>query len=291
MYVFTKRAEDKLLKALEDTPHEKMAVFAASSLHNDQHKELRTRDNLQYLRHAAREYDVRIFMLEDGDVAFLFTDRFTHIWPKFEARFALALPGFHPDQVTLSSLMRVYELPQDIAAARELVYAKLRRPLAPPPALTVARAQKQLEKAAKEEWDNDIFMAIKAHRGTRIKPLICVADDDEFILSLVRSVLRPTYEVITTQDARTVLRMYNLHAPDILLLDIMMPHFDGMKVLQEIFCVDRDAIILMLSAHSTEKHILEAQQFGACGFLTKPFKPESLLLHIESMLAQRRRSA
>ena len=291
MYVFTKRAEDKLLNALDDTPHEKMALFMASSLHNDQHKELRTDENLRYLRRVAREYDVRVFMLEGGDVAFLFTDRFSHIWPKFEEAFARALPGYNPDEITLNTLMRVYELPQDLALAREVITSKLRIPLAPDMGPLTARAKKRIEKHAQEEWDNDIFTAIKANRLTRSKPLIAIADDDEFILSLVRSVLRPTYEVITTQDARTVLRMYNLHAPDILLLDIMMPHFDGMKVLQEIFCVDRDAIILMLSAHSTEKRILEAQQYGACGFLTKPFKPESLLLHIDSMLAQRRRSA
>ena len=118
---------------------------------------------------------------------------------------------------------------------------------------------------------------------------VMMVDDDPLMTALVQKYLaRAGYQrFVFTNDSREAIAMMTLEKPDLLLLDVLMPHLPGFKLLE---AVRDDSLlgatpIIMLTAESTAESKLRALELGATDFLSKPVDPSELVLRVRNTLA------
>ena len=73
--------------------------------------------------------------------------------------------------------------------------------------------------------------------------------------------------------------------PDVILLDILLPDLDGLKVLERMKREDPDAMVIMITATRTVKTAVEAMKLGAYDYVTKPFDVDELRLIVNRALS------
>ena len=122
---------------------------------------------------------------------------------------------------------------------------------------------------------------------------ILIVDDEPVNVRLLERVLNGAgyHDLVTTTDPRTVLELYRQAEPDLVLLDLMMPHMDGLAVLAQLRAERPDGAfvpVLVLTADATEQAKRTALEAGANDFLTKPFEHFEVLLRIRNLLDTRR---
>jgi DNA-binding response OmpR family regulator len=115
---------------------------------------------------------------------------------------------------------------------------------------------------------------------------LLVADDSETVLLMLERRLELAgYEVITATDGNEVLEHLRSappeQAPDLILLDAMMPRLSGVDALREIRASGNDTPILIISAHLYAESPEEMIRLGADGCVPKPFEWEDLVAQIE----------
>ena len=120
---------------------------------------------------------------------------------------------------------------------------------------------------------------------TRLK--ILIIDDDESIRELVARTLQNTeFQVIQVKEGREGLQLAKEQRPDLILLDIMMPRFDGFmagKVLKR-NAGTKDIPIIYLSGKKTKQDITAAIQAGGSDYIVKPFNPSDMLTRIRKLI-------
>jgi two-component system phosphate regulon response regulator PhoB len=123
---------------------------------------------------------------------------------------------------------------------------------------------------------------------------ILVADDEESVRQLLQIVLQHEgYEVLlATNGAEALLAAHN-DAPDLILLDWMMPVLDGLSVLKQLRKDEatHSIPILMLTARQSDSDTTTALVGGADVYLTKPFEPQVVLSMISRLLPEEKRAA
>jgi DNA-binding response OmpR family regulator len=119
---------------------------------------------------------------------------------------------------------------------------------------------------------------------------ILVADDDEDLIQALNFTLSQNgYQVIQARDgAETIVKTLELK-PDVILLDIMMPHLDGFSACRELKNREetKDVPIIMLTAKGEIEDIKTAFKAGANDYVVKPFMMEQVLEKIEEFLIRR----
>jgi putative two-component system response regulator len=120
---------------------------------------------------------------------------------------------------------------------------------------------------------------------------ILIVDDEENNVDILRRVLtRGGFSRIeSTTDSREATRLYIRFRPDLILLDLHMPHVDGLEVMQQLSDIAEATYlpILILSADVTPEARRDALSRGAKDFLNKPFQPDEILLRIKTLLETR----
>ncbi len=116
------------------------------------------------------------------------------------------------------------------------------------------------------------------------KGKILVADDEASIRQIVEARLKMAgFEVVTAGNGEEALeRYYEVH-PDLVVLDIMMPHMDGLQVCKQIRKRDTTPII-MLTAKGDIADRINALEMGADDYIIKPFSPRELEARIKAVL-------
>lgn len=112
------------------------------------------------------------------------------------------------------------------------------------------------------------------------KPTLLVVEDSEPDRMMLVGLLQRYCKVSQVSDGLKALESFIEHKPDIVLLDINLPKINGIKVLQEMRRVYPNTYIIMISGDSTKDNIVESVEFGAKGFVKKPFSKSSLLVHL-----------
>jgi len=126
----------------------------------------------------------------------------------------------------------------------------------------------------------------------RVKPKILVVDDEPDAVELIEFNLKGAgFDVVTAADGEEALRLARGHAPDLVLLDLMLPEVDGLEVCK---ILRRDSTtaslpIVMVTAKAGELDRVLGLELGADDYVTKPFSPRELVLRVKNLL--RRRSA
>ncbi|HLY95464.1 MAG TPA: response regulator transcription factor [Gaiellaceae bacterium] len=122
-------------------------------------------------------------------------------------------------------------------------------------------------------------------------PRILVADDEEDIRNLVRTLLEKTGAAVhDAADGREALREFHDWRPDLVLLDIAMPELDGWQVLERIRDLS-DVPVLMLTARGDELERVRGLQSGADDYVVKPFGRQELVARVEALLRRAGRVA
>ncbi len=115
-------------------------------------------------------------------------------------------------------------------------------------------------------------------------PLVLVVDDEGPIREIVRRYLTAEgIEVVEAEDGPAAMDRFVEHRPDVVVLDVMLPGFDGIEVLRRIRATS-DAYVLMLTARTEETDRIVGLSVGADDYITKPFSPRELTARVKAML-------
>jgi DNA-binding response OmpR family regulator len=125
-----------------------------------------------------------------------------------------------------------------------------------------------------------------------MKQKILLVDDEEDILDFLELILEEQgYSIIKAASGRDALAAAQMHRPDLILLDIMMPEMDGWEVLK-LLKADEELLqtpVAMLTARSEMKDKIQGLQEGAIDYICKPFSTKELIDKLHVIFAQSRR--
>jgi DNA-binding response OmpR family regulator len=118
------------------------------------------------------------------------------------------------------------------------------------------------------------------------KGTVLVVDDEPTIVEIVaRYMERAGYETYEAADGPEALRLADLHHPDLVVLDLMLPGIDGIEVMRRLHerPGPRTAVIL-LTARGEESDRLVGLRHGADDYVVKPFSPAELVARVDAVL-------
>ena len=118
---------------------------------------------------------------------------------------------------------------------------------------------------------------------------ILIIDDEEIVLDSCLAVLEGGgYEIVTAPDGTAGLEKAKEFAPDLVLVDLMMPGISGFEVLEGLKGIDPTVVAIVITGYSTVESAVEAMKRGAFDFLPKPFTPDELRIIAQRGLERRR---
>ncbi|HEX6924314.1 MAG TPA: sigma-54 dependent transcriptional regulator [Longimicrobiaceae bacterium] len=123
-------------------------------------------------------------------------------------------------------------------------------------------------------------------------PSILIVDDEANLRRMIASVLRAEGYVVREADSgRAGLAAVQAEAPDVMLLDLVMPGGTGLETLPDLRSAAPDLPIIMMSGKASLSDAVRATKLGAFHFLEKPLSPDALLLTVRSALELRQARA
>ena len=126
--------------------------------------------------------------------------------------------------------------------------------------------------------------------GESRPPRVLVVDDEPPIVELVRGYLRREgMDVLTATDGPAAIAAVRDLAPDVVVLDVMLPGLDGIEVCRQLRTFS-DVYVIMLTARGEEIDRVVGLSIGADDYLVKPFSPRELLARIKALLRRPRGS-
>ncbi len=127
-------------------------------------------------------------------------------------------------------------------------------------------------------------------RGDRLAPMatkrILICDDDPVILRLVQVNLElEGYDVLLAHHGEEAYQVAVREVPDLVILDIMMPRWDGYQACQHLKANEstKHIPVVFLSAKAQQSDIEKGKEYGVDEYLTKPFDPADLIDVVERL--------
>ena len=120
--------------------------------------------------------------------------------------------------------------------------------------------------------------------------LLVVEDDEVINESLTLRLEAEGYAVTRAFDGPGAVEAFTADPPDVVLLDIMLPGFDGLEVCRRIQAI-RPVPVLMLTARDEETDILIGLAVGADDYVTKPFRMREVVARVQALLRRVERAA
>ena len=122
-------------------------------------------------------------------------------------------------------------------------------------------------------------------------PKLLLVEDDPDLLEVLRLTLqREGYETVEARDGEEALRLARRHAPDLVVLDVMLPKLDGIEVCRQLRA-DRSLqhlVVLMLTARAEESDVVLGLGVGADDYVCKPARPRELAARVQALLRRAR---
>jgi two-component system phosphate regulon response regulator PhoB len=118
---------------------------------------------------------------------------------------------------------------------------------------------------------------------------VLIVDDDPDIVRLVSyNLVQSGFEPVHATTGREALEIVQRQAPDLVILDLMLPDVDGIEVCRTLRSQDVHLPIVMLTARSEEIDRVVGFELGADDYVMKPFSPRELVLRVKSILRRSR---
>jgi len=117
------------------------------------------------------------------------------------------------------------------------------------------------------------------------KPTVLYVEDEIFLAKIVKETLEAKgFEVVWEGDGGAALARFKQTAPDVCVLDVMLPNKDGFAIADEIREVNANVPIIFLTAKSGVSDVLNGFKMGGNDYIRKPFSMEELIVRIENVL-------
>jgi DNA-binding response OmpR family regulator len=117
---------------------------------------------------------------------------------------------------------------------------------------------------------------------------VLVVDDEPHIRTVLRGYLQAEgFAVAEAADGETAVRHVRQHAPDLVLLDVMLPGIDGLEVLRQVRAFS-DVYVILVTARAEEVDKLVGLGVGADDYVTKPFSPREVAARVKAVLRRDR---
>jgi two-component system, chemotaxis family, chemotaxis protein CheY len=117
---------------------------------------------------------------------------------------------------------------------------------------------------------------------------IMLVDDTKFMRMMLANILKPKgYEIVAeAEDGLDAIEKYKQFKPDLVTMDIVMPHMEGIEAVRNIISsIDSNAKIIMVTAVGQDTKVKEAIEAGAKGYIVKPFQAPQVIEEVEKILA------
>jgi two-component system response regulator AtoC len=106
---------------------------------------------------------------------------------------------------------------------------------------------------------------------------ILIVDDEILTLNNLKKALeKEDYEILVADSGEAALEMLGRYKPQLILLDLMLPGISGIEVLRRVKDIDRETIVIMMSAYEILEKAVESMKLGAYDYLLKPFRISDL---------------
>ena len=127
-------------------------------------------------------------------------------------------------------------------------------------------------------------MEINPFRGSKI---LLVEDEETLALGLEFNLSDEGYDVKWAKDGEQALALFEAKEYDLIILDIMLPFYDGFEIAKFVRTKKPQIPILMLTARTTPEDKVMGLEIGADDYMTKPFHLDELLIRIKGMLKRK----
>lgn len=117
--------------------------------------------------------------------------------------------------------------------------------------------------------------------------ILIVEDEPEIVRLIENRLNKEIFNVTIAMDGAEALRLIETKHYDLVTLDIMLPHVDGLILCENVRKQYKDSLILIISALYTMERKEKAYDLGADDYIDKPFSPKLVALKIESLLKRR----
>jgi two-component system, chemotaxis family, chemotaxis protein CheY len=116
---------------------------------------------------------------------------------------------------------------------------------------------------------------------------ILLTDDEPHIRKFIGLVLRAfdNPRILEAANGAEAVALYQLHQPDLVLLDVNMPILDGVQALAQIKAFDADAIVVMLTSLANRQTVEECQRLGAVDYIRKDTPRDEMTAKFKSIIA------
>jgi len=122
---------------------------------------------------------------------------------------------------------------------------------------------------------------------TMASKILLVEDEETLAAGLEYNLTEEGYTVVWAKDGKEALELFSSEKFDLIILDIMLPYFDGFEIAKRVREKDPQIPILMLTARTTKDDRVKGLETGADDYITKPFHLKELILRIKGMLKRK----
>ena len=118
-----------------------------------------------------------------------------------------------------------------------------------------------------------------------MKPDVIVIDDDYDTTEVLSEFLRlKSINVLATgHNGKEAVELYTKHSPDVVLMDFLMPDFDGLYGLKNILKIDSNAQVVILTGSTDYETMKKLKEAGVCAILQKPYDTNNLIEMINTI--------
>jgi two-component system alkaline phosphatase synthesis response regulator PhoP len=116
--------------------------------------------------------------------------------------------------------------------------------------------------------------------------IVIIEDESDILEVIAYNLEREGYEVFESQDGEVGLSLIATHAPDLVVLDLMLPTIDGIELCRKLKSdpLTRAIPVVMVTAKGEESDIVLGLGVGADDYVTKPFSPKELIARVKAVL-------
>ena len=114
--------------------------------------------------------------------------------------------------------------------------------------------------------------------------LLIVDDDGSMSKYLSTYLARRNFEISTAASGEEAIRMFRVHDPQLVLLDVAMPGMSGIETLERMKQIKPDVAVVIISGQNDPELIFKASKLGADDYISKPFEPKELDLRLVKVL-------
>ncbi|MFH0938661.1 MAG: sigma-54 dependent transcriptional regulator [Planctomycetota bacterium] len=132
------------------------------------------------------------------------------------------------------------------------------------------------------------MMSLLENPASAHNPRVLIVEDDREMSRFLTELLAEAgLDVKVANDGPSALELYQQTPFDLVITDLMMPRMKGTELVRRLKALDSHALIVLITAFGTIESAVEAMQAGAFFYVTKPFRSDELLIHVQRALEQR----